>query len=119
MSEPYYIEKYINDSINHLYPKNKDLIYYILVTIHIGLPIFLLGLILLLLFLKKKSVLYLIILLGLAVLYWNFFDTCPYNNLMKKLFNIDLPRLPIKINTIKYIGSILLILIIIAYLIRR
>lgn len=119
MTKPYYIEKYISDSLNHLYPKNKDLIYYILVTIHIGLPILLLGLILLFLYLKKKSVLYLIILLALAVLYWNLFNTCPYNNLMKKIFNVNLPVLPIRINTIKYIGSVLLILIIITYLIRR
>lgn len=119
MSKPYYIENYINNTFNHLYPKNKDLLYYVLVTIHIGLPIFLLGLILLFLYLKKKSVLYLIILLTLAVLYWDFFDSCPYNNLMKKIFNIELPVLPVKINTIKYVGTTLLVLLIIIYLIRR
>ena len=119
MSKPYYVENYINDVLNHLYPKNKDLLYYVLVTIHIGLPIFLVGLILLFLFLKKTSVLYLIILLGLAVLYWDFFDSCPYNNLMKKIFDIELPILPVKINTIKYVGTALLVVLIIIYLIRR
>ena len=38
---------------------------------------------------------------------------------MKKIFNIELPVLPVKINTIKYVGTTLLVLLIIIYLIRR
>lgn len=119
MGKPYYIENYISDTFNYLYPKNKNLLFYILVTLHIIVPIFLLGLILLFLFQKKKSVLYLVILPGLAILYWHLFNSCPYNKLIKKLFNIVLPVLPIKINTIKYICFVLLIFIITSYFIRR
>ena len=119
MNKPYYVEKYITDTLNYLYPKNKNITDYILVTLHIALPLLLLASIILLLFFRNKSVIYLIILFAIVTLYWDIFSRCPYNNLMKKYLNVSLPVLPVKINTVKYVATFLLVLIISIYLIRR